>query len=84
MVALYLEDVDCDAAIETALECYDGEHDSEADWARDFWDQAGLTNQLPDYAQNYIDYEQFARDARMGGDMVFVKRQGKVLAFKRN
>lgn len=82
-VALYLDEIDCDAPIETALECYDGEHDSEQDWARDYWDQSGLVSQLPDYAQNYIDYDQFARDARMGGDMVFVRKRGKVAAFRR-
>jgi len=82
-VALYLDEIDCDAPIETALECYDGEHDSEVDWARDYWDQAGLVSQLPDYAQSYIDYDQFARDARLGGDMVFVRKHGKVAAFRR-
>ena len=36
-VAIYLSDVNQDATIETALGEYDGEHESEQDWARDFW-----------------------------------------------
>lgn len=81
-VAIYLEDVDRNAPIQEALECYDGEFESEVDWAVDFWDHSGMINEVPDFAQNYIDYEQFARDARMGGDMYFVNKGHKVRAFR--
>lgn len=63
-VTAYLEEVDQQSGIAAAMECFDGEHDSEEDWAREFWDQSGMLNELPKFAQNYIDYEQFARDAR--------------------
>jgi antirestriction protein len=82
-VASYLEQVDHCSDIAAALECHEGVHESEQDWARDFWDQTGMASELPEYAQNYIDYEQFARDARLGGDMVFVNEGRKVRAFRR-
>lgn len=82
IVAIYMDEVDQHAPIETALEFYEGEHDSEEDWARDFWDHTGMLNQLPDFAQNYIDYEQFARDCRLGGDITFVEKGRKVRAFR--
>lgn len=81
-VAIYMEEVDGNAPIDEALECYEGEHESEESWAIDFWDQTGMFNEVPEFAQSYIDYEQFARDARMGGDIYFVRKRGKVLAFR--
>ena len=83
-VAIYQEDVDFNAPIEEALECYDGEFESEEDWAMDFWDQTGMLSQIPEHAQSYIDYEKFARDARLGGDMTFVRKGHKVRAFRKH
>ena len=42
IASTYLEEVDQDADLEVALEAFDGEHDSEVDWAMDFWDQTGV------------------------------------------
>lgn len=84
IVAIYIDQVDQNSPVETALESYEGEHDSAEDWARDFWDQTGMFSQVPEFAQNYIDYEQFARDCRLGGDMVFVEKGRSVRAFRRN
>ena len=83
IVSTYFEEVDEHASPEEALEAYDGEHDSEEAWAREFWDQAGMSSELPEFAQNYIDYRSFARDAQMGGDMNFVRRGSTVRAFRR-
>ena len=83
-VAIYLSDVNQDATIETALGEYDGEHESEQDWARDFWDHTGMLRQIPQFAQNYIDYEQFARDCQLGGEIVFVNKGPRVRAFRRS
>ena len=43
-----------------------------------------MVNEVPEFAQNYIDYEQFARDCRLGGDITFVEKGRKVRAFRRN
>lgn len=83
IVTTYFEEVDESASPEHALEAYDGEHDSEEDWAREFWDQTGMASELPKHAQNYIDYKSFANDARLGGDIVFVNEGRKVKAFRR-
>jgi len=82
IASTYLEEVDQDADLEVALEAFDGEHDSEVDWAMDFWDQTGMLNEVPEFAKNYIDYEQFARDARLGGDINFVRKGHRVRAFR--
>ena len=82
IASTYLEEVDQSADLEVALEAFDGEHDSEVDWAADFWDQTGMVNQLPEFAQNYIDYESYARDCRLGGDITFVHKAGTVKAFR--
>ena len=82
IASTYLEEVDHSADLEVALEAFDGEHDSEVDWAMDFWDQTGMLNEVPEFAKNYIDYEQFARDARLGGDINFVHKGHKVRAFR--
>lgn len=81
-VSLYLDEIDRQSTVEEALDCYDGEHDSEEDWARDFWYSTGMSSQLPEYAQNYIDYESYARDCRLGGDITFVHKAGTVKAFR--
>lgn len=83
-VAIYMDEVDRNAPIQEALDCYEGEFDSEEDWAMDFWEHTGMLGEVPKYAQNYIDYEQFAKDAQMGGDMSFVRKGHRVRAFRRN
>lgn len=82
-VAIYLDEIDSNATIETALECYEGEYDSEEDWAIEFWDSTGMVNEIPEQLQSYIDYKDYARDTRLGGDMSFVQKRGKVVAFRR-
>lgn len=82
-VSAYLDEIDQGSDVESALEAFDGEHDSEEDWARDFWDQSGMSSELPEFAKNYIDYQQFARDASLGGDITFVNQGRRVKAFRR-
>lgn len=78
-----MDEIDSNATIETALECYEGEYDSEEDWAIEFWDSTGMVNEIPEQLQSYIDYKDYARDTRLGGDMSFVQKRGKVVAFRR-
>ena len=82
-VATYLDEVDSDTSIETALECYEGEYESEEDWAREYWDTTGMVNDIPERLQGYIDYKHYARDTRLNGDMTFVQKRGRVIAFRR-
>ena len=83
IVETFLDDVDQYGEIEDALESFQGEHESEREWARNYWEETGMLSELPEHVQNYIDFDQFAYDARIGGDMTFVRSGGKVKAFRR-
>lgn len=72
IVKVYLDDVDLGADIDTAREAYAGTFASPEDWAADFWESTGMLRDIPESLRNYIDYEAYARDCRLGGDMVFV------------
>lgn len=82
-VSVYMEEVDANAAIEEVLECFEGIYDSEEDWAFNLWDETGMLAEVPEFARGYIDFEQYARDARLGGDMTFTEKQGRVRAYRR-
>jgi antirestriction protein len=83
IASIYFNDVDQSAEPEQAIEAYEGEYDSEEDWAREFWESTGMAGEIPKFAQNYIDYKSYAHDAQIGGDMTFVNKGVKVKAFRR-
>lgn len=83
-VSLYLDEIDHKGKIEIALERYEGEYDSEKDWAWSTWEETGMNAQLPKFAKDHIDYESYARDCRLGGDITFVHKAGMVKAFRNN
>lgn len=82
IVTAYRDNVDEAGEINTALEAYGGEFPSKADWAEDFLDGTGvITN---DFVRRYFDYATYARDARLSGDVAFVRgSDGYVKAFYR-
>jgi antirestriction protein len=68
----YQNAVDSDADIDRAREAYAGRgYDTEADWAEEYLSDTGGLEGVPEHLKNYIDFEAYARDARLGGDMVF-------------
>lgn len=81
IVTLYRDNVRDDATIDEAKEAYLGTYDSEEDWAAQYWEESGLLADIPEHAQNYIDYEAYARDARLGGDVVFIRHNGDTWVF---
>jgi len=81
LLAVYQEHVDSDADLETAQENFQGKYDSETDWAENFLDDTGALNEVPENLRNYIDFEAYARDARLGGDITFVRHEGDVWVF---
>lgn len=81
LLGVYQNAVDTAADIDTAREAFCGKYDSEADWAEQFLDDTGGLEGVPEHLKNYIDYEAYARDARLGGDMVFVRFEGELWAF---
>ena len=60
-----------DEAIEAMEERYQGAHKSLEDWAYEYAKDTGLECAEP-YV-NYIDWERFARDAEMGGDIFTIE-----------
>lgn len=79
IVTTYRAGVDENASIETALEAYAGTYDSELDWAYEYVDNTGLLSDVSEFVSQYFNYEAFARDARLGGNMLFVSNNASTL-----
>lgn len=84
MFEVYLDEVNQDGTFENAQEAFDGKHASESDWAREALNDQGFFHEAPDIFETYFDFEAYARDLRLGGDMCFVRHQGDVWAFRGN
>ena len=84
LLAVYQNAVDSDADIERAREAFCGKYDSEADWAEQWLEDTCGLEGVPEHLCNYIDFEAYARDARLGGDMVFERHDGDLWVFYAN
>ncbi|MFC1609827.1 antirestriction protein ArdA [Myxococcota bacterium] len=72
----HLGDVD---EVELALsEHYQGEWKSLSDWACDWFEQTGELQSLPESLAPYFDYDAWARDAELNGDVLVVDAGGSV------
>jgi antirestriction protein len=64
-------------------EAYEGEYGSPEDWAREWHDSVGTFHGVADTFEQYFDFEAFARDCEVGGDLNFVEcSTGGVYAFR--
>lgn len=81
LLAIYQDHVDSDADIERAREAFMGKANSEADWAAQWLEDTGGLEGVPKHLEHYIDFEAYARDARLGGDVVFVRHDGDLWVF---
>ncbi len=81
LLEVYRENVNQDAGIDEARENYSGQYDSESDWAANWLEETGGLEGVPEHLKNYIDFEAYARDARLGGDVNFVRHGGNVWVF---
>lgn len=84
LLEVYQNAVDSDADIDRAREAFCGKYDTEADWAEQWLEDTGGLQGVPDHLRNYIDFESYARDARLGGDMVFERHDGELWVFYAN
>jgi antirestriction protein len=73
MVELYQSEVDASASIDCIKEAYAGTYDSAEAWAEQWLDETGSLDEVPEGLRNYIDFEAYARDARLGGDYIFIE-----------
>lgn len=84
LLAVYKENVDSDGDIETARDAFAGKADSQANWAAQFLEDTGGLDGVPEHLKNYIDFEAYARDAEMGGDVTFIRHDGELWIFNNN
>jgi antirestriction protein len=58
-----------DEAIRHMAEQYQGRHDSLEAWAEEYLEDAGSLSEVPESLRHYIDFEAWARDAELNGDV---------------
>lgn len=80
-VDIYLENIDSSADIKTALESYQGTHDSPSDFASELLDSTGDLETIPAHLRSYFDFESYARDLELGDDYSFVRVGGQTYVF---
>jgi len=81
LLQVYQDEVNSDADIDEARDNFAGKYDSERDWAESFLEDTGGLEQIPENLRNYFDFEAYARDARLGGDVSFVRHDGDLWVF---
>jgi len=64
---------DHDEAMEKLEESYQGCFDSLEDWAEQFLDDTGAFSGAPDMLKTYFDFERYARDAELSGDILEIE-----------
>lgn len=84
LLEVYRDNVNQDGAIDEAREAFMGKADTESDWAAQWLEDTGGLEGVPAHLQNYIDFEAYARDARLGGDVTFVRHDGELWIFNNN
>jgi antirestriction protein len=65
-------------------DAYRGEYRSLTEWAEEFCEEAGYVDQVPAALKYHIDFESFARDAELGGDIFSVPGGLGVYVFCKN
>lgn len=60
---------------------YQGEYTSRQDWAESFMEDTGTLDQIPENLRFYFDYEKYARDCELSGDIDFVEHEGSIHVF---
>lgn len=82
LLQVYLEHVDNSGDLEAAREAFLGLANSEREWAEQWLEDTGQLSELPDWAANYFDFDAYARDARLSGDVTFVRHDGELWVFR--
>jgi antirestriction protein len=65
-----------DAAREAMTENYQGSFDSTAAWAEQLLEDAGDLAQIPERLRSYFDFDSYARDAQLSGDIFVIELGG--------
>ncbi len=67
---------------EMFLEQWQGSFESETDFAYKLLEETGQLSELPAWAQNYFDYESYARDLHLGGDFSFTQHNCQTYVYR--
>lgn len=75
---------DHDEALEAIEDQYEGEYDSLEDWAEERLTEQGLFNDLPDDSplRQYFDFERYAHDMDVGGEIIDIAMNGTLHIFR--
>lgn len=65
-------------------ENYSGEYDSLEDYAQQYLEDTGALNEVPESLRYYFDFEKYARDLEISGDVFTIEKNGKVHVFYNN
>jgi len=68
-------------ALERFRESYQGSFDSLENWAEQFLDDTGALKEVPESLRGYIDFEAWARDAELNGDVFTLETDGTTHVF---
>ena len=66
VIDAYMENMGSSCDLDDILEAYQGQFDSDEDFAIDLLEQTGDIAALPGHLSYYFDYEKYARDLMMG------------------
>lgn len=81
LLAVYQEHVRDDADIDEARDKYLGKYESKIAWAEEHLEESGSLESIPENLRYYFNYEAWARDAEIGGDVCFVRHDGDLWVF---
>ena len=72
---------DPEEAFEAFNDNYQGTYDNLEAWAMDLLDNTGELECMPERLRYYFDYEAYARDCRLGGDIYTIEINYQVAVF---
>lgn len=67
---------------EMFLEQWQGSFESETDFVYKLLEDTGQLSELPAWAQNYFDYESYARDLHLSGDFAFIRHNYQTFVYR--
>ncbi len=77
----YTKDDDAADVVERIRDAYLGTYRTREDWAAEWADDTGMLDNVPENLKHYFDFDAWARDAHINGDVDFVAGGEGVLVF---